>query len=216
MFNPQEIHSVSQKNSHPLWLRSNSRINWTCASEWILTPSEKKQKPVSISLWDNNHLKYLVTTKPPNKRSVKQIHYHLIMKRELYMPLPSNTSSTIRHQSLLLQNSSVVEPVSDIQKDKHHWKQQPGEKLHSIENPDIVILRWRLLGASALARSRHSLHLRFPWYPDRLLTWRGAATRRRRRFVIIDQYLCCLGSFVLEKHQQQNRSQVIVTLVNSR
>lgn len=44
------------------------------------------------------------------------------------------------HTKFLLQNSTVVKPVGDIQEDKYQREEQPGEKFHSVENLDKVIL----------------------------------------------------------------------------
>ena len=43
------------------------------------------------------------------------------------------------YTSPLLQNSSIVKPIGNIQKNEHNRKEQPGEKLHGVEDFDIVV-----------------------------------------------------------------------------
>lgn len=41
--------------------------------------------------------------------------------------------------SSFLQNSAIVKPIGNIQKNEHNRKEQPGEKLYGVEDFDIVV-----------------------------------------------------------------------------
>ena len=123
------------------------------------------------------------------------------LARAKYIITAQASLSAGLYVSSFLQNSAIVKPIGNIQKNEHNRKEQPGEKLYGVEDFDIVVhflgFGWTL----ASAWLQHCLHLMFSWDPDRFLPWRWATSRGMGWFVVVHVFLCSLECVFLAKKE---------------